>query len=77
MAQKDITETRTLTAMYFVSYRFRSYLNFFSTDLAEMKKQIAKNPADSNVEIYEVLFWMKKPSFKKYTKTELKKLNLL
>lgn len=77
MAQKDIIETRTLTAMYFVSYRFRSYLNFFSTDLDETRKRINKNPEDSNIEIYEVLFWMKKPAFKKYTKAELKKLNLL
>lgn len=77
MAQKDIIETRTLTAMYFVSYRFRSYLNFFSTDLDEMRKRVAKNPADSNIEFFEVLFWMKKPTFKKYTKAELKKLNLL
>lgn len=77
MAQKDIIETRTLAAMYFVGYRFRSYLNFFSTDLDEMRKRIAKNPADSNIDIFEVTFWMKKPGFKKLTKTEQKKLNLL
>ena len=77
MAKKDIIQTREIYALYFVSYRFRSDLNFFSYDLDEMRKELAKKPADSNIEIFEVQFWLKKPVFKKYTKAQLKKLNLI
>jgi hypothetical protein len=73
---KMIYKENEIYALYFVKYRFRSYLNFFSFDLDELKKQINKNPADSNVEIFEVHFWLKKPIFKKLTVAELKKLNL-
>jgi hypothetical protein len=76
MAKKDIIPTREIYALYFVSYRFRTDQAFFSFDLDELRKEILKRPADSNKSIYEVEFYLKKPTFKKLTVAQLKKLNL-
>lgn len=75
MAKNDIKPTREISALYFVKHPFRSDLNFFSYDLEEMRKEINK-ATNYQPEVYEVQFWLKKPIFKKYRASQLKKLNI-
>ena len=76
MASKHITPTREITALYFAKHPYRSDLNFFAFDLDALRKELAKNMAPYSPDIFEVEFWMKKPTFKKLTKAQLIKLNI-
>ena len=77
MASKDIKPTREIYALYFAKHPYRSDLNFFSFDLNALKKELVQNKAPYAPDIYEVEFWKTKPAFKKLTKAQLKKLNIL
>ena len=77
MALKDIKPTREIYALYFAKHPYRSDLNFFAFDLDSLKKELAKNMAPYSPDIFEVEFWKTKPAFKKLTKAQLKKLNIL
>jgi hypothetical protein len=75
MARKDIITTREIPGLYYVKNQFRSDLDYFALNLYDLTKAI-KADSNTNQDIYEVQFWMKKPTFRKLTKTERKKLNL-
>lgn len=76
MAKKDIIPTREISALYFVKHPFRNDMNFFSLDLEELRKELRNTAMSYAPEVYEVEFWLKKPTFKKLTKVQLKKLNI-
>jgi hypothetical protein len=78
MASKNNIATHQIPGMWFVKFPFRSDINFFSYDLDALKKELSKAPYNVYApDIFEVQFWLKKPVFKRLTKTEYKRLNIL
>ena len=80
MAKKNNITTYDMPAFWFIKHPMRSDLNFFGFDLDSIQKQLKEYQKSGLFyipEVYEVQFYLKRPMFKKYTKAQVKKLNII